>query len=65
MIYDNKNLYKNIKNIMLENSQVVIFGAGSYGKIIYELLNKMGYSNKIVAFCDNDSKKVGGGQYME
>lgn len=59
LIYDEKILYRTIQKIMAENSKIVIFGAGSYGKIVYKLLNNLGYGNKIIAFCDNSPEKWG------
>ena len=41
-----------------DNSQVVIFGCGSYGNIVYRWLSSNGYN--VAGFMDNDESIIGG-----
>ncbi len=41
-------------NFKIKNKQLLIFGAGYYGDLAFELL-----SDQIIAYADNDEKKVG------
>lgn len=54
-----KDICKDLCNIIKLDCEILIFGAGSYGKMVYKLLEKLGYKNRISAFCDNDEKKWG------
>lgn len=42
-----------------EKSQIVIYGTGTIGKRLFDLLVKRGLGNNIVAFCDSNSNLWG------
>jgi len=46
--------------IELKDKKIVLFGAGSYGKLMIMGLKDIGMYDNICALCDNDKKKWGG-----
>lgn len=50
-----------MKKEQLYKKNVVIFGAGKYGRAIFPGLNDV-YQCNVVAYIDNDKKKAGGGK---
>lgn len=46
--------------IPLKDRKIVLFGAGSYGKMMVQALTDIGMKENILAISDNDSKKWGG-----
>lgn len=51
--------FNKLKNICLNNKNIVIFGAGSYGKDAFNMLRLLNLDINIKAFCDNDINKQG------
>lgn len=55
-----KNYIEDFLNRVRTNDYLVIFGAGIGGEKTFEILEKAGLRNKVVAFADNNSNKIGG-----
>lgn len=54
-----KTVYYTLKNSFEKPSSVIIYGAGEMGAILNATLGKDANSYKVVAFIDDNSKKVG------
>ncbi len=52
-----------VLNPAINTSRMVIFGAGKYGKEVYEQLSRKGIKEGIQCFIDSDRTKCGTGKY--
>ena len=60
---EKKEFDRIVEYIKQGENKIIIFGAGSYGKMVYRMLKDKGVVNKLIAFCDNDRQKYGDSIY--
>ena len=53
--YDLTEYYERRINRLKQCQQIVIFGAGNYGRLLYKMLIAEGLQNRVCAFADNGS----------
>ena len=59
---DVKKDYQQLSDICKrQHKQIVIFGAGTYGKYLLEQIKQYGLVQYLLGFSDNDKNKLGGG----